>query len=169
MALGEEGTMKIMPVVRGCILAAPLALAVWTTVPALAQGEGPFAACLQEYRGEVEAFEACLAEHAAELEASFPLPAGWRSRLHDFLQAHPEGWDRIEDIADRLEDRRDRAENARDRREDRIDAWEDRHDTETDLEDVFDRLEDRRDRAENRWDRRENVRDRLEDWWDRRH
>ena len=160
--------MKIIPMVKRCILAAPLALSLLTAAPAFAQGDGPFSQCLEEFAGQADAFEACLIEHEVELQASYDLPADWMSRLHAYLQAHPDGWDRIEDVGDRLENSWDRRENVRDRHENWIDTWEDRHDDDTNLKDVFDRLEDARDRAENRWDRRENARDRIENRWDRR-
>lgn len=161
--------MKFVPWMKGFVLAAPLAISLLTATPALAQGKGPFATCLAQFRGQVDAFEACLVEHEAELQSAHNLPADWLSRLHDYLAAHPNGWDRIEDIADALENRWDRREAGRDRHENWLDVWEDQHDEQVDLEDLFDRLEDVRDRAENRWDRHEGVRDRIENRWDRRH
>jgi len=161
--------MSILNLVRRSVLAAPLALSLLAAVPAHAQGQGPLEACLDAADGQAEAFEACLLDHASELEAEYGLPAGWRARLHDYLQSHPIDWDQLEDLADVLENRWDRAENVRDRHENRIDVWEDRHDDQVDLEDVFDRREDRRDRAEDRWDRREGVRDRIENRRDRQH
>jgi hypothetical protein len=163
----EEGTIRIIPWLKGCVLTVPLTLL--TATPALAQGDGPFSQCRTEAQGDTDAFEVCLSQHAAELEAAYALPVNWRSRLRTYLQSHPDGWDRLEDLIDRLENRWDRAENRRDRQENRRDRWEDRQGDQVDLEDLFDRLEDRRDRTEDRWDRREAVRDRIENRWDRRH
>jgi len=160
--------MKLIPMVERCILAAPLALSLLTAALAHAQGDGPFDRCLEESAGPADAFEACPIEHEAELQAPDAPPADRISRRHASLQAHPDGWDRIEDMGDRLENHLDRREYVRDRLENGIDTWEDRHDDETDLEDEFGRLEDARDRSENHWDRREYVRDRLENRWDRR-
>ncbi len=160
--------MSIISYVKRSVLAMSFALPLLATVPAQAQGDGPLSACLEQSGREAAAFEACVIQHQEELHALYNLPADWLARMHAYLQAHPEGWDRLEDVADRLENRRDRAENARDRHEDWLDEREDQRDDQVNLEDIFDRREDVRDRAEDRVDRREGVRDRIENRWDRR-
>lgn len=160
--------MKTIHITRS-VLAALFPLLILVPTPALAQGEGPLSTCLAQAAADTAAFEACLVEHQDELAELYNLPADWRTRIHDYLAAHPGDWDELEDIADRLENRWDRAESHRDRWENRFDRYEDRHDEEVDLEDLFDRREDVRDRAENRWDRREGARDRIENRWDRQH
>jgi len=161
--------MSIMSFVRRSVLALAFTLPWLAAIPAQAQGDGPLSACLEQSGRQAEAFEACRIEHQQELSEQYDLPADWAQRVHAYIEAHPQAWDRWEDLADRRENRRDRAENQRDRREDRLDRREDRQDDELDLEDLFDRREDVRDRREDRGDRRENARDRLENRWDRRH
>lgn len=108
--------MKLIPMVERCILAAPLALSLLTAALAHAQGDAPFDQCLEESAGQADAFEACQIEHGPELQAPDALPAERMSRRHTNLQAHADGWDRIEDMLDWLEEARDRSENHRDRR-----------------------------------------------------
>jgi len=165
----EEGNVSIISLVKRSILAMSFALPVLAAVPAQAQGDGPLSNCLEQSGREAAAFEACLIRHQQELQALCDLPADWPAQVHAYLRAHPEAWDRLEDVADRLENRWDRAENTRDRHEDWLDEREDQRDDQVDLEDIFDRREDVRDRAEDRVDRREGVRDRIENRWDRRH
>ncbi len=160
--------MSIISLVKRSILAMSFALPMLAAVPAQAQGDGPLSTCLEQSGREAAAFEACLVQHQEELQALYNLPADWLAQVHAYVQAHPEAWDRLEDVADRLENRRDRAENARDRHEDWLDQREDQRDDQVNLEDILDRREDVRDRAEDRLDRREGVRDRIENRWGRR-
>jgi hypothetical protein len=161
--------MSIMSLVRRSVLALAFTLPGLSAIPAQAQGDGPLCTCLEESGRQPAALEACLIENQDELQEEYDLPADGAQRVHAYVEAHPQAWDRWEDLADRRENRRDRAENRRDRREDRLDRREDQQDDELDLEDLFDRREDVRDRREDRRDRRENARDRIENRWDRRH
>ncbi len=113
--------MSILSYVRRSVLVLAFTLPWLAAGPAHAQGDGPLTTCLEESGRQPAALEACLIEHQQELLELYDLPADWAQRMHANLEAHPEAWDRLEDLADRLENRRDHAENARDRREDRLD------------------------------------------------